>query len=269
MVPNRDAVLLIGLADRRKELAPCLFELGVRPISVASVEAARLRMERETQPIRGAILPADAGFLAYNDLARLPGMRLILMGPPPDRDTRDILRHAPPHALLSEPFTTGQLRFLVNGALYGGARGEERQHVRVPTELQAHVRIGVREKGARVYGLSVAGCFLETERPNVEGTLLAVQLPFAEGSVEAAGRVLYTNVPGTFSRGKLPRGMAVQFVDLGPTQRDTIRRYVEQRAVIHELRAPGSPPSEPPAQRPRGIAELWRGLFRRGASAAN
>jgi hypothetical protein len=261
-------VLLIGLADRRKELAPCLFELGVRPISVSSVEAARLRVERETEPVRGALLPLDASFLAYNDLRRLPGMRLILVGPRPDRGTRDMLRHEPPHALLIEPFTLGQLRFLVNGALYGGGRGEERQHVRVPTELHAHVRIGVREKAARVYGLSVAGCFLETERPNVEGTLLAVQLPFADGSVEAAGRVLYTNVPGSFARGKLPRGMAVQFVDLGPTQRDTIRRYVEERAAAHELR-PIPPPVHAPAPRPRGMAGLWRAVWRRGAHPAS
>jgi hypothetical protein len=267
---RRDAVLVVGFAGVSGGVATRLISLGYRPISVSDPSAGALRIAREQEPVRVVLVPANAPFLAsgaLRELARGAGdspRRCLALGACPDAATRERLRAAGVHFTLEEPCSDRELRFALNRALYDASRGQGRSHPRVATDLVARVRLRAREKVGLVYALSVAGCFLETDRPCMPGSLVALHLPLPGAGIEAAARVTFANVPGDFARSKLPCGMALEFLDLGTAQRAVIARYVEERlaaqALAHET-------GEAPAAA-LGLARLWARVRRLGRAVS-
>ncbi len=262
---DRDAVMVVGFAGLASPMVPRLIALGYRPISARDPEAAALRMCREPQPARAAIVPVDATFLELGALIPLAraagpgGLRALAVGPRVPEEKLDALYRAGVSFTLWEPFTDRELRFVLNRALHDGARGQERSFPRVATDLVARVRVGSRDKAGLLYALSIASCYLETDRPCMPGSRVAVHLPLPGADVDAAARVVFANVPGDFTRWKLPRGMALEFVDLGPAQRRAISGYIEARLADHAL-APAR--AAAPPSRLRGLARVWSGLRR-------
>jgi hypothetical protein len=250
-------VLVIGFPGASGGVATRLIALGYRPISVSDPPAAAARLEREREPVRAALVPSDAAFLAPGALWRLaraggPGtLRCLAIGPRPDDAGVERLRRAGVHVMLWEPYTERELRFAVNRALHDD-HGQSRLRPRAATDLLARVRLGAREKAGLVYSLSANGCFVETDRPCMPETFVSVRLPLPERSVELPARVLYANVPGDFERANLPRGMALGFVGGCEAERTAISAYVEDRLAAQGIAPRGDRTAEVPAK-----ARIW------------
>jgi PilZ domain len=230
----RDAVLVIGFAGVSGGVATRLIALGYRPISVSDPQAAAARLDREPGPVRAAIVPTQAEFLAPGALWRLArangpsSLRCLALGSRVDDDGAEQLRRAGVRFMLWEPCTDRELRFAVNRALYD-EHGQSRLRARTATDLIARIRMGAREKAGLVYSLSADGCFVETDRPCVPESFVSVHLPLVGAGIELPAQVLYANVPGDFARANLPHGMALSFLGAGAEQRAAVAAYVDSR----------------------------------------
>ena len=248
---------MIGLVGVSGGVATRLIALGYRPISVGDPQAAAARLEREPGRVRAAIVPSCAAFLTPGALWRLSrsqgpnSLRCIALGPRVGEEEAASLRLAGVHFMLSEACTERELRFAVNRALHD-EHGQSRLRARAATDLVARIRMGAREKAGLVYSLSVAGCYIETERPCMPETFVSVHLPLPKGGIEIAARVHYTNVPGNVARANLPHGMALAFLDTSPAHRTGLSAYVEAR-----LTEQGIAPRGDEAVVAGGMARVW------------
>ena len=161
------------------------------------------------------------------------------------------LRSAGVSFVCPEPCTDRELRFALNRALHGEA-GQSRLRARAATDLVARVRMGAREKVGLVYSISEDGCFVETERPCLPQSFVAIHVPLPAGSVELPAQVLYANVPGDFDRANLPRGMALRFLGGCANERSAIARYVSAR-----LTEQGIEPRGDAAVEERAMVRVW------------
>ena len=150
-------------------------------------------------------------------------------------------RRGSPTGDLVEQGVDGELRFVVNRALYDRTRGEVRLDTRVPTDLMARVKGGGGEKPALVYNLSRGGAFLETHRPSMQGATVAVTFPFPGSSLTIQSKVVSANVPGNLQRHNLPKGMGVEFTDPTSEQIAAIDDYVVARSERPDFGAPLTP----------------------------
>lgn len=230
----RDAVLVIGFASSSGGVATRLIALGFRPISVSHLQAAAERLDREPVPLRAAIVPTEAEFLAAGALWRLTrlkglnSLRCIALGPRVDAAGAARLSGAGVHFPVWEPCTDRTLRFAVNRAIHG-EQHQNRRRARTATDLVARASMGTRAKAGIVYSLSPDGCYVETDRPFQPETSISLNLPLPNGGMELPARVLYANVPGNFDRSNLPHGMALAFDGIGSEQRAAIAAYVDTR----------------------------------------
>ncbi len=108
----------------------------------------------------------------------------------------------------------------MNRALSNPDPDRERRCLRVPADWPVRLRVGTREKEARVYSVSATGAYLATQRPSLKNALVHLTLPLPAGSVTASARVVMTNVPGNLKRDNLPVGMGVRFTG---TPSETVR----------------------------------------------
>ena len=99
----------------------------------------------------------------------------------------------------------------------------------MPTYLLARVFVGGRTKDAVVYSLSEGGAFLETQRASMEGAQIRLELRLPGAAIEAAGEVLFSNVPGNLQRPNLPLGMGLHFTEIGSDEKKRIREFVATR----------------------------------------
>lgn len=231
----RDAVLVIGFPSVSGGIATRLIALGYRPISVNDPPAAAARLCRELTPVRAAIVPTDAPFLTPGALWRLTratgrdSLRCLALGPRPDDAGLENLRRAGVQTTLFEPCTDRELRFAVNRAQHDDTRGQNRLHPRAAADLVARIRLGTREKAGLVYSLSSVGCYVETDRPCLPGSLVSIHIPLPGCGVEVPARVTFSNVPGDFERKNLPHGMALEFLELGLPDEAALARYVDAK----------------------------------------
>jgi len=58
-----------------------------------------------------------------------------------------------------------------------------------------------------------------------------VTVPVGSGTVDLAGRVVMTNVPGNLVRENLPLGMAVQFTGTALDVEDSLREFAERQSA--------------------------------------
>jgi hypothetical protein len=236
-----ERVLLHGFGAERAELAARLRPLGYEVLS---------EPDPRGPPARLVLVPADftlperAGELdALSRSAGALGVCFVAVGRRPAPSQLAQLRAKQVRHALWSPFHDGELRFVLNRAahepkpsgLLDAEKPEVRQDLRVPTSLGARVVVGGREKPAQVYSLAASGCFLEMQRPTLVGGQLEVVLALPGGELRLAGRVVLTNVPGNLARPNLPRGMGVEFLRLAPAARQTLSRYVEDRARAYEV----------------------------------
>ena len=174
-------------------------------------------------------------FSGFRDLADEGRLAVLVAGTAPRADDRKRLRDAGAEFALFEPLDDHTLRFQLNRALSGASDGPggggERRAVRVPTDWPVRVRMGGREKPARVYCISSSGAYLATSRPSFRGSLLYVTVPLPSGTVDLAGRVVMTNVPGNLVRENLPLGMAVQFTGTALEVEDSLREFAEAQSA--------------------------------------
>lgn len=232
-------VLLLGFGPRGPALAGRIFLLGPRTAFAETPEDA-LPVVR-TGAIAAALVcsepPFDPASPALRGLRKAaPGgaLPLVVSGPRPGPRELDAFRSAGATLALFEPFSHGELRFVLNRARHAPTE-ESRDALRVPTDLVGRAESGTGPKPVSVYNLSVGGAFLETMRPTGAGGRITVELPLPGRNLRAQALVVSTNVPGNLQRPNLPMGMGVQFLGLEPDDTRALAAYVEERSRAYRL----------------------------------
>ena len=223
---------LLDLATRARRV-------GFRVLRAKTPEEAREALRDGRHAVGAIMIPPDLvapdlrlALSGFHDLAEHGELAVLVAGPPPRAEDRKRLREAGAALALCEPLDDHTLRFQLNRALAGPPDGGgERRAVRVPTDWPVRVRMGGREKPARVYCISSSGAYLATSRPSFRGSLLYVTVPLPTGTVDLAGRVVMTNVPGNLVRENLPLGMAVQFTGTALDVEDSLREFAERQSA--------------------------------------
>jgi hypothetical protein len=221
---------LLDLATRARRV-------GFRVLRAKTPEDAREALRDGRHAVGAVVIPPDLSapdlalaIRSFSDLVPDRELSVLVGGPRPHPDECERLREAGAVLALFEPLDDHTLRFQLNRASAGANAAAERRAVRVPTDWPVRVRMGGREKPARVYCVSATGAYLATSRPSFRGSLLYVTLPLPSGAVDVAGRVVMTNVPGNLVRENLPLGMAVQFTGIAAEIEESLRAYTERQA---------------------------------------
>lgn len=220
------------------ELATRARRVGFRVLRAKTPEEAREALRDGRHAVGALLIPPDlvapdlrVALDGFRSLVNDRDLTVLVGGPRPPAHERQRLREAGAELALFEPIDDHTLRFQLNRAVAGhAASAAERRAVRVPTDWPVRVRMGGREKPARVYCVSATGAYLATSRPSFRGSLLYVTLPLPGGAVDLAGRVVMTNVPGNLVRENLPLGMAVQFTGIPLEIGDSLREFAERQA---------------------------------------
>ena len=238
MADPRILLLLHGGDSRMGVVAHRLRRLGYQAVGAKGpTEAFQIASERQIRfraVLTSAVLPAADLRVALDGLyERGSDGRLgcLAVGPRPDLGTCQALRTAGVELAAFEPCDDSTLRFQLNRALSHPDQHPDRRETRVPADLPVQIRASGRSKPAMVRALSASGAFLETRRPSLPGVPLELELSLPPETVQVAGRVVYTNVPGNLQRANLPTGMAVRFTEVPPGAERAIRHCVAQRAL--------------------------------------
>jgi len=233
------AVLVLDVGVGSLEpLAIRIRRLGLRVVRGKTTDAAQDILGDQRFSVGAIVIPPD---VPASDLGRaLEALQVqdpdrplpvLVSGEKPDGDACDQLRSAGVDLALFEPVDDHTLRFQLNRALAEGSGvSAGRRALRVPADWPVRVRMGRRNKEARLYTLSVGGAYLATPRPSHRGSEVLLTLPLPSGPVEVSARVVMTNVPGNLVRSNLPLGMGVQFTELAAENEGTIRGWAETRA---------------------------------------
>lgn len=244
MDPARSSVLLVDCGSQPlQDLATRARRVGFRVLRAKTPEDAREALRDGRHEIGAVVIPPDLvaqnlglALRAFRDLAPERALPLVVAGPRPGSEDCGRLREAGAGLSLFEPFDDHTLRFQLNRALARQSEAaSERRAVRAPVDWAVRVRMGQRDKPARVYCLSATGAFLATSRPSSRGSLLYFTLPLPGGAVDVAGRVVHTNVPGNLVRENLPLGMAVQLTGTPREVEAEIRSFAERQAEALRL----------------------------------
>ena len=234
-------VLLLGFGPGYDLLGPRLEGLGYPVFRAETLEDALGSLQLADPPVRALLLPPEPPLgdlpnsLRWLDERSAEGLRAVVIGARASHEQSTRLRDAGVTLALWEPFTDGELRFVVNHLVYNPRRGEARAQLRVPTRLLAQLR---GQSGAQqtsvVHNLSVDGAYLETSRPAAEGSELEIELPLPGGLVRLRACVLSSFAPSPWRHG-LPKGMGVRFLDAGVREREALERYVDELARAFQL----------------------------------
>jgi Tfp pilus assembly protein PilZ len=233
------AVLVLDVGVGSLEpLAIRIRRLGLRVVRGKTTDAAQDILGDRRFTIGAIVIPPD---VPAADLGRAlealqiqdpdRPMPVLVSGLKPDDGACDALRGAGVDLALFEPIDDHTLRFQLNRALAEGSGVTAgRRALRVPANWPVRVRVGHRNKEARLYTISSGGAYLATPRPSSRGAQVLLTLPLPSGPVEVGARVVMTNVPGNLVRSNLPLGMGVQFTALAPENEGSIRGWTETRA---------------------------------------
>jgi hypothetical protein len=236
-----DNVLLLGFGDGYEALSSRLESLGFLTCRAESLEDALGALQLADSPIRALLLPPEppvpdlANSLRWLSERSLDGLRAVVAGPRATPDQIARLRGAGVGLALWEPFTDGELRFVVNFLLYNPRRGEARFELRVPTPLVARILEEASCKEAPVHNLSASGAYLETAQPSHEGRQLEIELPLPSGALRLQVEVLSSRAEDPWQKESVPKGMSVRFLDLEPAAIELLESYVETRARTFQL----------------------------------
>jgi hypothetical protein len=236
-----DNVLLLGFGDGYEALASRLESLGFLTSRAESLEDALGALQLADSPIRALLLPPEppvpdlANSLRWLSERSLDGLRAVVAGARATPDQIEQLRGAGVNLALWEPFTDGELRFVVNFLLYNPRRGEARFELRVPTPLVARILEDAASKEAPVHNLSASGAYLETTQPSEEGHQLEIELPLPSGALRLQAEVLSSQGADPWQKESVPKGISVRFLDLDPTTFELLESYVATRARTFQL----------------------------------
>ena len=237
-----ESFLLLGFGPAYARLAHRLVGLGFLALRAETLEDALGTLQLADPPVRAFLLPPAPPLPELGPSLRwlaersLDGnLRAAVVGARPGPEAVARLRGAGVALALFDPFTDGELRFVLNFLAYNPRCGEWRSRLRVPTRLDAQLTGETRAKEARVYNLSADGAYLETAEPAEAGSQLVLELPLPSGPLRVAARVLTSREPSPWHRETLPRGMGVRFHDVGPAARESLERFIDERARSFQL----------------------------------
>ena len=116
---------------------------------------------------------------------------------------------------------------------------DRRVHTRVMVDIEVDYKSADTFLFAYITDISAMGIFIRTNAPEPPGTLLNLRFtPPGGPQLALAGRVMWVNPfrPGSYDN--INPGMGVQFVDLGPPQRDQIVQLVRTFAYLSDDEEP-------------------------------
>jgi hypothetical protein len=184
-----------------------------------------------------AVIPSDlpaanlrTALEAFRQLSLVEHLAFLVTGSRPPSDRRRDLANAGVELALWEPVDAHTLRFQINHAMAGHIpRASRRRALRAPASWPVDLYVGKRHKEARGYAISATGAFLATPAPALRRTIVAAEIPLPMATVRAAGRVIFTNVPGNLMKHSLPVGVAVRFESTPPETEALLQIYAEER----------------------------------------
>ena len=236
---NKDLLLLGANAPEMELLRTRLVRIGYRVVPAKTPEQAHGLLRVGGTRVGAVIVPSDLPAVnlrtAIDFMRRMSpssSLSFIGAGRDPGEEGRQKMRQAGIQIALFEPMDPHTLRFQVNRALAVGApKHRARQTLRAPVDWPAIARSAGRSKDGRVYSISASGAFLAIPQPWMVKARVDVRLAIpGAGAVEAAGRVVMTNVPGNVMKRNLPYGMAVHFEHLAESASVSLLLYAEERA---------------------------------------
>jgi hypothetical protein len=236
---NKDLLLLGANAPEMELLRTRLVRIGYRVVPGKTPEQAHALLRVGGTRIGAVLVPSDLPVVslrpALEFMRRISPSRSLTFvgaGRDPGPEGRERMRQAGVQVALFEPMDLHTLRFQVNRALAGDVPVHRaRQTLRAPVDWPVIARSGARQKEGRVYSISASGAFLAIAQPWMVKARVEVRLATPEiGNIEAAGRVVMTNVPGNVMRRNLPFGMAVHFDHLSEHASVALLMCAEKRA---------------------------------------
>ncbi len=238
---ERQQVLILGPAERARFLAGYLLLLDYRAAGAEDPGAALRVLAQASPPIRVGLLATEHAFAdSVAALREVDGLsprplEWIAIGQRPDDAELLMLREAGVRFALFDPFTDEELRFVVNEAHHAASPDIPRHGQRVPTHIRARVTTKTGERLAVVCNLSAIGAYLATPRPALRGGSVQLRVPLEDGEVEAAGVVIWNNVPGNLRRPNAPIGMGVRFTEVAPEGKAALDRFIAERTKAYQL----------------------------------
>lgn len=213
-----------------------LLRLGIDVVYSKDLDEARLLVRQEAGRVGAVVFPPSVDPTAAAELSdRIASTgrpaTLLVVGEEPVAARKQALRATGVERALWEPYDESTLRFLVNAAVYDDLVGDPRGEVRIPTTLRGRAYAGLHRKDVLVSSLSGAGAYLETPRPDPEGSVLRLEIDLSDGEdrpLFTRGKVRYA-LAADDGRG-LPTGMGVLFEALPGPDEARLRAFVHERA---------------------------------------
>jgi len=237
------SVLALGDPDGRfAELTQRIRALGFTTVRAKTPRDAVAAAEERRHRYRVALVESDVPALdlraALESLRRHPSadhLRILVVGPRPERGEIERLRTAGIERALWEPIAEHALRFELNRCYADPFLPSDRDELRAAASWNARIFIAGRQKAGTIYSFSPKGAFVATPRPQVRGAKVVLELPLDDGAVSVGGSVVYANVPGNLRKANLPSGMAVCFEDVRDEERARLRDAVARCDGAHRV----------------------------------
>ncbi len=241
---GRKLLLLIDAGgESMHALASRIRRLGYGVVRAKTTEEAKQLLCDSRYAVSAAVIPPDlpaadlrTALEALRKVSLVDRLAFLVSGSLPQSDRRRELADAGAEFALWEPVDDHTLRFQINRAIAERIpRDSRRRALRAPASWPVDLRVGWRHKKARVYTISATGAFLATPAPAQRGASVVAKMALPMANVRAAGRVVFTNVPGNLMERSLPVGMGVRFEGTPPETEALLRVYAEVRHCVLEV----------------------------------
>lgn len=235
---EKDVLVLGANAPEMELLRARLGRMGYRAVPAKTPDQARSFLRVAGQRIGAVVVPSDlpvtnlrSALLSLRTIGSGDELAFLAAGRDPGAEGRRRLREAGVELAVFDPCDPHTLRFQVNRALSGDKRLRGRRRtVRAPADWPVSIHAAGRVKEGRIYSISPSGAFVTLQQPCMTRASVRLELALPQGPrVNAAGRVVMTNVPGNVMRRSLPFGMGVQFDQLSEAVSVSLLVYAQER----------------------------------------
>jgi hypothetical protein len=219
-----------------------LIALGHRPFYASDLDELVL-LARERRAQLGAVLIPAAHVAAWWPALRarvlvpvgLEARSVLPVGEALAPVDSDSLHSAGIRWMLTEPYTTRELRFAVSMVLSATDPNELRLETRIPCSIGIEVGGERRAVPARISDLSTGGAFVEIDRPLMQGAQVVLRGALCGRLVSLPARVSWRT--GLSSPKWRAAGMGIEFGRIGPDTLALVRREVARALARFRLGA--------------------------------
>lgn len=215
-------------------LEDILSEAGYEIVTAEDGQKAfdALQSEKFDLVVLDLLMPQKSGFEILEWLREQSNRPLVLVLTGIFRSPREIerLRNLGAKGYIYKSAPVEEILYRVNRVMYPVSR-DTRKHPRVPVNLNIEYRLNSKWRQAFTSTIGGGGMFIRTINPPESGTPIAIKfrLPETGKTVEAMGKVVWSNEYNPESRKSTLPGMGVKFEDINENARAEITQFVEEK----------------------------------------